>query len=481
MKLFEDMKEMGGTIHDAIQKMVNEMFREELDDDQIDEIVNRLSLSDLLELDSAYTDGDKERVQDILGPLPQLEYSMGTNRHPTSNAANRPAPRAAQGQQPQKKPGTQNTVNTNRNYNAGAQNAVTTQNVDNEDPDAMVQDEEPVEEGVDDNHYKKFFARVAREMGKLLGAKGRLKNYRDTEVKRIITMQIGDREVEVYQTWAADGSKNKPVTYVDLGDYGEVKLGRFSIEWRKPQNYASDLVRSINKYMDERDYDADWDAEADAANANLMYKDESVEGLSEANSGSFNDEQFNSHEVIRALEGIASDEEDEDPQMAAGLQMLANRINQSYPDSVRIDQIMDMLNEPQLRSLRKDDVTYALQAAGIMDFMETSVNESIPNAFHIGDEVIDDQGRTGVISGKPFMNHIHVNFYNGGEEAVKMSNLQLNDYADSDEEEHDLRRSMGDDEYDRMHGDLGYKDESINEETNIVDMVKWLKRRAGIE
>lgn len=161
--------------------------------------------------------------------------------------------------------------------------------------------------------------------------------------------------------------------------------------------------------------------------------------------------------------------------------MLANRINQSYPDSVRIDQIMDMLNEPQLRSLRKDDVTYALQAAGIMDFMETSVNESIPNAFHIGDEVIDDQGRTGVISGKPFMNHIHVNFYNGGEEAVKMSNLQLNDYADSDEEEHDLRRSMGDDEYDRMHGDLGYKDESINEETNIVDMVKWLKRRAGIE
>lgn len=146
MKLFEEME--GGSIKDAIQKMVNDMFREELDDDQIEEIVNSLSLSDLLALDKAYSDGDKEAVSRILGPLPQLEYSMGVGRQPTSQASNRPAPgRVQQGQQQKKEPGTQNTVQTNRNYSSGAQNAVTTQNIDNEDdPDQVMQDQEPIEE-----------------------------------------------------------------------------------------------------------------------------------------------------------------------------------------------------------------------------------------------------------------------------------------------------------------------------------------------
>mgnify|MGYP000117854955 CR=1 FL=1 len=94
-----------------------------------------------------------------------------------------------------------------------------------------------------------------------------------------------------------------------------------------------------------------------------------------------------------------------------------------------------------------------------------SIDESTPSAFHIGDEVIDDQGRTGVISGEPYMNHIHVNFYNGGEEVVKMSNLQLNDYAGSDEEKNDL---------DDMYGG------DVNEEVNVVKMTEWLQRRAGI-
>ena len=89
MKLTEDMEELGGTIHDAIQKMVNVMFREELDDDQITEIVRSLSLSDVLSLDAAYTKNDKAAVQQILGPLPQLEYNMGGGGA-TSSASARP-------------------------------------------------------------------------------------------------------------------------------------------------------------------------------------------------------------------------------------------------------------------------------------------------------------------------------------------------------------------------------------------------------
>lgn len=147
MKLFEDMQEMGGSINDVVQKIINDMFQEELDDDQVEEIVNKLGLSDMLELDTAYTNGDKEKVADILGPLPQFEYSMGTNRNPTSSAAERPAPRAGGGQQARKKPGTQNTVNTNRNYSGGVQNGVSTTNVDQDgNVDQEVSDEEQVEE-----------------------------------------------------------------------------------------------------------------------------------------------------------------------------------------------------------------------------------------------------------------------------------------------------------------------------------------------
>jgi hypothetical protein len=90
MKLFEDMKELGGTVHDAIQHMVKKMFREELDDEQIVEIIDKLSLSDILALDTAYSAGDKETVQHILGPLPQLEYNMGGSRQASSQASTRP-------------------------------------------------------------------------------------------------------------------------------------------------------------------------------------------------------------------------------------------------------------------------------------------------------------------------------------------------------------------------------------------------------
>lgn len=236
MKLLENMENLGGSIQTAVQAMIEEMFGKEVDEDQVEEIVSKLKLSDILILDQAYTNDDKEAVADILG-RELVEYSMG--RAATSAASNRPQPgRAQAGQQPKKEPGTQNTVQTNRNYSGGVQNGVSTQNIDNEDdPDAMVQDNEPIKEG----------------------------------------------------------------------------------------------------------------------------------------SG----EQWNSRELVRALEDVAIDEEPDDPQGAAGLQMLANRINQSYPDSVDMSDIYELLREPQLRGISFEDVKYALQATGFLDFMEaTTVKEN---------------------------------------------------------------------------------------------------------
>lgn len=151
MKLIENIERLGNSMESAIKNMVEEMFGRELSNEEVGEIVNSLKLSDILVLDTAYTQSDKERVASILGIDELTEYSMGRGKA-SSQAASRPAPaRRPAGQQPQKEPGTQNTTQTNRNYSGGAQNAVTTPNIDNEDdPDAVMQDPEAVEENVID-------------------------------------------------------------------------------------------------------------------------------------------------------------------------------------------------------------------------------------------------------------------------------------------------------------------------------------------
>lgn len=257
MKLLESIKELGDSVHDAIHAMIVELFNEDLDEEAVAEIVDGLGLTDLLALDRAYTEGDKEAIRGIIGPLPQLEYSMG--RQATSQASNRPQPgRVEKPQAKDKEAPAKNVTQTNRNYNQGSANAVTTKNVDSEDdPDAVMQDPEPVEESYDD-------------------------------------------------------------------------------------------------------------------------------------------------------------------------------------------------------------------------------------LFRVGDPIIDDQGRTGEIDGEVDEHgYVEVAFYNYPSERMPVDRLEYNDYADSEEEENDLRLSMGDDEYDRIHGDLGYDDDEDemyeSKETNVVDMIEWLQRRAGIK
>ena len=75
MKLFENMEEMGGTIHSAIKQMINELLHDDIDDDQLEDIINTLSLSDVLELDTAYTNGDAETVRVALPPVRKIAIS----------------------------------------------------------------------------------------------------------------------------------------------------------------------------------------------------------------------------------------------------------------------------------------------------------------------------------------------------------------------------------------------------------------------
>jgi hypothetical protein len=147
MKLFEDMKELGGSIHDAIQQMVKNMFRAELDEEQIVEIIDKLSLSDILALDTAYSAGNKEAVQNILGPLPQLEYNMGGGRQASSQASSRPATagatkKAAAAAAPAK-------TSTSSTYSGGNQNVAPVVAAPNK-PTPIQPDEEELEEEVDE-------------------------------------------------------------------------------------------------------------------------------------------------------------------------------------------------------------------------------------------------------------------------------------------------------------------------------------------
>ena len=160
MKLLENMEEMGGTIHDAIQYMVNDMFQEELDDDVIDNIVNSLSLSNVLELDTAYTNGDKEAVRELLGNDIQLEYSMGNRADVTSVASTRQSPtrRDTTAAKPAAKP-----APSNSNYSGGVQNGVTTVN-NNIKTNQPVTDADPEDE-VEENNVINLHDRMKHRNG----------------------------------------------------------------------------------------------------------------------------------------------------------------------------------------------------------------------------------------------------------------------------------------------------------------------------
>ena len=102
MKLFEVLKKFDGSIHEVVRMIISEFFHQELDEMAIEEIVTSMSLSDILELDQAYTNRDVIKLADLLhinrhgieSPEGDVEESIfQQGRKPTSQASTRTPPR----------------------------------------------------------------------------------------------------------------------------------------------------------------------------------------------------------------------------------------------------------------------------------------------------------------------------------------------------------------------------------------------------
>jgi hypothetical protein len=138
--LFENIKELGSNMSTAIKNLADEMLGKELSNSEVTAIVDRLKLSDLLLLDTAYTANDREKVAQILNIEELSEYSMG--RNVSSAAASRPGTtrKEAPGSAPTPS-ATGNATQTNRSYSSGASNktapAAVGQNQDQDEDDEI--------------------------------------------------------------------------------------------------------------------------------------------------------------------------------------------------------------------------------------------------------------------------------------------------------------------------------------------------------
>jgi len=331
MKLFENMEEMGATIHEILQHIINDIYKDDVDDDVLDELVNNLSLSDLLDIDSAYEANNKSEIKIILDPLLKLdEYSMGGGRQATSAASKRPQPGNGQTAQKQTKSSNAQTTQPASNYSGGVQNGVSTTNIDNEDEPEMKQ-EEPIEET----------------------------------------------------------QSNESFSHALIIDFPSARLAkRFSGNALQGKGFVIDrsLIMIIGKDIGTDTTDvAEWAAEE-------------YEGSN--------------------------------------------------------DRIVKLPNNSSTN--------------------ESSIEEDT-SKFAYGDPVIDDQGNTGEIYGSEENGQIQVSYYNGGIDFVDVNRLEINDYADSEQEEYNLRLQYGDDEYDRLNGNLGYKDDDMYESTKEYISPKEVK------
>ena len=205
-------------------------------------------------------------------------------------------------------------------------------------------------------------------------------------------------------------------------------------------------------------------------------------------------------EVITLLTAVSAEGVDE-----IDTQNLLNDLeSQGY--AVDEQSLMDVLGELEIVSVATTDkITIATSDADAMvgdeaqDIEQDRVDNMATNQatkdigedmnedaeqLNVGDPVIitgdvNHSGETGEISsfGQDKM-FVVVDLYNFGKAVFQSSDVEFNDYADSDEEEHDMRRAMGDDDYDRMHGNLGYNDD---DEDGYYESVQRIRTLAGIK
>ncbi len=143
---------------------------------------------------------------------------------------------------------------------------------------------------------------------------------------------------------------------------------------------------------------------------------------------------------------------------------------------------VDMMVGADAENIETDRVDTLAKKQSTKDIGE-DMNEDAEQ-LNVGDPVIitgdvNHSGETGEISsfGQDKM-FVVVDLYNFGKAVFQSSDVEFNDYADSDEEEHDMRRAMGDDDYDRMHGNLGYNDD---DEDGYYESVQRIRTLAGIK
>ena len=80
---------------------------------------------------------------------------------------------------------------------------------------------------------------------------------------------------------------------------------------------------------------------------------------------------INSNELVRGLKSMSKDAEGPIAKMYS---RLADRINQSHPDSITKGDVKKILSEPALRDLGQDDLDYAFKGMGFDDLLESKMD-----------------------------------------------------------------------------------------------------------
>lgn len=92
MKLTENLEKYGHSMHLALKAILKDLFDISISDQEARRVVDKLSLSDVLHLDSALQNQDEELVRSILGDTVQLEYSLPGRASISSVASTRQSP-----------------------------------------------------------------------------------------------------------------------------------------------------------------------------------------------------------------------------------------------------------------------------------------------------------------------------------------------------------------------------------------------------
>ena len=93
MKLFEKVKSENTDIPSAISSLLKTQFSIDISSEQIKKAVENMSLSDMLEIDTAITNNDLDELKELLdGENVQLEYEMPNRTNLQSSASNNPKP-----------------------------------------------------------------------------------------------------------------------------------------------------------------------------------------------------------------------------------------------------------------------------------------------------------------------------------------------------------------------------------------------------